>query len=125
MNVGLRLLISSAAFGVCIALVYWFSSFDSTGTTMLGMMAAALVFAAGYIRFAEREARLVGDRTSADNRDAQGEIVGSFTLASPWPIVCAAGLFMLLLGLIGWATLAYAGGGLVLYSLHRMTREVR
>lgn len=125
MNVGLRLLLSSAAFGVCIAIVYWFSSYDSTGTTLLGMMAAALVFAAGYIRFAEREARLVGDKPGAANSDAKGEIVGSFTLTSPWPIVCAAGLFMLLVGLIGWATLAYAGGAVALYSLHRMTREAR
>ncbi len=125
MKVGLRLLISSAAFGVAIATVYWLSSSDSTGTTLLGMMAAALVFAAGYIRFAEREAHLLGDRPNAGNSDANGEVVGAFMLASVWPIVCAASLFMLLVGLIGWTALAYAGGAVALYALHRMTREAR
>ena len=125
MKTGLRLFLSSAGFGIAIASVYWLSSGDPTGTLLLGLMAAALLFAAGYVIFAEREARLSGDRASASNKDVAGESVGVFTTASTWPIVCAAGLCLMLLGLVTWSGFAWAGGCMFLSSFWQMIRETR
>jgi len=125
MKVGRRLFVSSASFGVAIAVVYWFSSRNLDGTFLLGLMAAALTFAAGYMYVAEREARLIGDRGDATNADAAGERLGTFTTGTPWPPTIAFGAFVVLLGLAIFPALAYAGLAIVLFGLYRLGRESR
>ena len=64
-TIGLRLFISSAVFAIAIAMAYWLVAHEITGTFLLGFMAFALSFVAGYMIVAEREADLWGDRADA------------------------------------------------------------
>lgn len=125
MSIGRRLFVSSALFGVAIAVVYWLCSHNPDGTLLLGLMAAALTFAAGYMYVAEREARLIGDRADATNADAGGERLGVFTVASRWPIVVAFGAFALLAGLAIFPALAVAGLIVLLFGIYQLGRESR
>ncbi len=125
MTVGRRLFMSSAVFGVVIAVMYWYSAHDYDGTILLGLMAGALVFAAGYMFIAEREAHLIGDREDASNADAKSERLGVFTLATPWPIVGAFGAFVFLAGLAVFPFMSIGGAALLLFALFRLMRESR
>jgi hypothetical protein len=109
MLIGLRLFISSASFGIVIALAYWFTSHESIGTFMLGVMAFGLSFVAGYMIVAEREADLIGDRKNAEISDGAGELVGTFTIRSPLPIVTAAAVTCIGLGIVVSPTIAVLG----------------
>ena len=125
MNTGRRLFVSSCVFGVCIALVYYWSSRDWTGTILLGLMAAASLFAAGYMFLAQRHADLIGDRSDAGPGDEAGVRIGVFTLRSPWPVIAAAGAFALLFGLVVSSTVAVAGLLIIAWALAQLIRESR
>jgi len=122
---GRRLFVSSAVFGIVIAVVYWFSTHNPDGTILLGLMATALVFAAGFMFFAEREACLVGDRDDALPAQAAGERLGVFTVASSWPIAIAFGAFLLLLGMVVLPALAAFGLVVMIVSILGLGRESR
>jgi hypothetical protein len=125
MTTARRLFISSAIFGIAIAIAYWLSAHDPDGTVLLGVMATGLLFAAGYMLLAERDARLVGDQGNASSVDAGGEQLGTFTTSSPWPIVVAFGIFVVLLGLVILPALAASGFLLLAFGLLRMGQESR
>jgi hypothetical protein len=109
MTIGLRLFISSAVFSIVIAVAYWLVAREPAGTMLLGVMAFGLSFVAGYMILAEREAELVGDLAQADNADAAGEILGSYSISSPLPIATAAALTCIGLGLVVSPTVAALG----------------
>lgn len=109
MTIGLRLFLSSAAFSIAIAVAYWLVAREPTGTMLLGFMAFGLSFVAGYMIVAEREADLWGDRATADNGDAAGEIVGSYSIRSPLPLATAAAITCIGLGLVVSPTVAAIG----------------
>jgi len=109
MTIGLRLFISSAVFSIVIAVAYWLVAREPAGTMLLGVMAFGLSFVAGYMIVAEREADLVGDLGQADNADAAGEILGSYSISSPLPIATAAALTCIGLGLVVSPTVAALG----------------
>lgn len=100
MTVGLRLFLSSAAFGITIAVAYWFTSHEPVGTFMLGIMAFGLSFVAGYMIVAEREADLIGDRTDATMQSGAGELVGAYTVTSPLPLGAALAVTFVALGVV-------------------------
>lgn len=106
MTVGLRLFLSSAAFGIVISLAYWFTSREIVGTFLLGVMAFALCFVAGYMIVAEREADLVGDDRDATNASAAGEIVGTYTIRSPLPLGAAFAITAAAVGIVVSPTIA-------------------
>ena len=110
------LFISSAIFGVAIAVAYWLVAHEeATGTLLLGVMAAALVFTAGYAIVAERDANLAGDSPERAPEDAAGEDLGIFTTESAWPILTAVCALGLLTGIIWSPFLAIVGlAGLIL-----------
>lgn len=118
-----RPLIASAGFGIAIATIYFTNSHEPIGTVLLGIMAAALLFAAGYAVLAERDADLDGDRESEGPADAAGEDLGIFTTHSAWPILIAVSVLFVLIGAL-WSPLvaALAIISLVL-CLWRMGRE--
>ena len=125
MKIGVRLFLSSATFGVAIAIAYWFSAHEITGTLLLGIMGLALSFAACYILVAEREARLVGDRPSATHAESAGERVGVFTVRSKWPFGLAIAVALLLIGAVFNAPLAIAAFVVVLTLIGMLIRESR
>ena len=100
MIVGLRLFLSSAAFACVIAVAYWIVAHEPAGAFLLGFMAFALTFVAGYMIVAERDADLTGDRDDAAAADAAGELVGTYTIRSPLPFWTAFAAAALLLGLV-------------------------
>ena len=106
MSTGLRLFNSSTAFAIVIAAAYWATSREVVGTFMLGVMAFALSFIAGYMIVAEREADLIGDKTEATIADGAGEALGTFTIRSPLPICAAFAVTCLGLGLVVSPTIA-------------------
>jgi hypothetical protein len=109
MRIGLRLFLSSAAFSIVIAVAYWLLAREPAGTLLLGFMAFGLSFVAGYMIVAEREADLWGDSATADNADAAGEVVGSYSIRSPLPIATAAALTCIGLGCVVSPTIAALG----------------
>ncbi len=106
MTIGLRLFISSAVFAIAIALAYWLTSHEIVGTFMLGIMAFALSFVAGYMIVAEREADLVGDKKGASIADGAGELVGTYTIRSPLPLGAALAVTLAGIGLVLSPTIA-------------------
>ncbi|HEY6487317.1 MAG TPA: cytochrome c oxidase subunit 4 [Candidatus Cybelea sp.] len=100
----------AAAFGAAIAVAYWFVAHEeATGTALLGIMAAALAFAAGYAVVAERDAQLEGDDPSETTQRVSGEDLGIFTTNSPWPILIALCTLALLTGTLWSPLLGFAG----------------
>jgi hypothetical protein len=106
MLIGRRLFISSAVFGIVLAAAYWQIAHEIAGTFLLGFMAFALVFLAGYMIVSEREADFWGDDKSADGAGAAGILIGTFTIRSPLPICSAFAITTALLGLVISPTLA-------------------
>jgi len=109
LKAGRSVFISSAIFGIVIALVYWVSSHHPAGTLLLAFMATAMIFAAGFMFVVEREARLVGDRKKANPIDGAGEDLGIFTVATIWPLLAALAVLCMLAGAI-WSPVAGAAG---------------
>ena len=109
MKVGLRLFLSSGAFAVVIAVAYWLLAREPAGTILLGFLAFALSFIAGYMIVAERDADLWGDNAQAKNSEAVGEVVGIYSIRSPLPIASAAALTCVGLGLVVSPTIAVLG----------------
>ena len=109
MKIGLRLFLSSAGFGIVIAIAYWLVAHEITGTFLLAFMAFALAFVAGYMIVAEREADLWGDKGDAKQSDAAGELVGTYSIRSPLPIWAAGAITAVALGLVVSPTLSALG----------------
>ncbi len=101
----IRVVLSSAVFVAGITAIYWFTSYEHAGTTMLGLGAAAYAMLCGYLYL---KARKLGtarpeDREDAVVPDSQTE-VGYFPAASVWPPALGLGAVMTALGLVfgGW-----------------------
>jgi hypothetical protein len=109
MLIGLRLFLSSAAFSIAIAVAYWFVAYEPTGTFLLGVMAFAMIFVAGYMIVAEREAALSADNRDAKIADAAGELVGRYSISSPLPFWTALALTLVAVGLAVSPSIAALG----------------
>ena len=109
MKVGLRLFLSSGTFATVIAVAYWLLAREPAGTILLGFLAFALSFIAGYMIVAERDADLWGDDANAKNTEAAGEVVGIYSIRSPLPFASAAALTCVGFGLVVSPTIAAMG----------------
>ena len=109
MKTGVMLFISSAVFAIAIAVAYWIVAHEPVGTFLLGFMAFALSFVAGYMIVAERDADLDGDREGATADDGAGEVVGTYTIHSPLPFWTALAIAAIGLGLVVAPALAGLG----------------
>lgn len=114
---------ASGTFGVAIGLAYWFVAHEeSTGTVLLGCMAAALLFSAAYAVIAEKHAELPGD--DPDEPQAAGrEDLGIFTSYSAWPILVAVSSLATLVGLLWSPLIGCCGLIALLLCLWRMGAE--
>jgi hypothetical protein len=107
--------LSVAAFSAVIGVVYWFTSHEPTGATLLGFTVVLGLLPGIYLL---RRSRMMtprpSDREDADIDDDPG-VVGSFPDASVWPFVLAGGAALTGVGLVFglWSSLP----GLVLLSL--------
>ncbi len=127
MKIGVRLFLSSMAFGIVIAAIYGFTTHDIVGVIFLGGMALALVIVAMFIVVAEREANLAGDHEDMSPADIAGEELGVFTLESYWPILAAAGATLFLLGVVFVPGVSFGlvliGAALLAWTARFMVRE--
>ncbi len=123
MKTFVALFLCSALFGLSIAVAYWLVAHEVTGTFLLGVMTAALAFAATYAVIAERNAHLDGDNPKTTNADAAGEDLGVFTTNSAWPIIIAAGAALALCGLPWAPFLSACGLVVVVVALWRLGAE--
>ena len=114
---------SSAVFGAVISIIYWFASHEYAGTLLLGFMACALGFAAGYAMLFERKANLAGDEENLRQKDAAGEDVGIFTKESAWPPLLAFSILWLFIGLFWSDFMIFTGIAAILLCLWRLGAE--
>src|SRR5579884_1360180 len=123
MKVFIALFLSSGAFGLAIAVIYWFASREYAGTLLLGFMFFGLSFAAGYAMLAERNAEIQGDDPERQHKEAAGEDVGIVTKESAWPTALAFSILMFFIGLIWSDFLLFAGLAAMLLCLWRLGAE--
>ena len=117
------LFLSSAVFGAVASIIYWFASHEYAGTLMLGFMACALAFAAGYALIFDRDTALPGDDPGLDQKEASGEDVGIFTKESPWPLLLAFSILWTFIGLVWSDFMIFTGLAAVLLCLWRLGAE--
>jgi Flp pilus assembly protein TadB len=118
------LFFSSTVFGLVILIAYWFVSKEETaGSILLGIMTAALAFAAMYAVIAERHANVDGDGQELTPPDVQGEDLGVYTTHSPYPFLVALSCLFMLLGLVYSPLLAFAAIVALLLCLWRLGAE--
>jgi hypothetical protein len=114
--------VATAAFMVTIGLIYWFTSYEPTGTVLLLLCVGLGVIPGSYLLWrARRSPALPEDRPDADPDELAGR-VGSFPESSVWPFVLAIGAAITGVGLVFgvWAMLpgivilgvAFVGGSL-------------
>lgn len=100
----------SAAFGCAVAIAYFFIAHEEgAGTALLGIMTAALTFAALYAVVAERDADLEGDYPNKRNEEVAGEDLGIFTTQTPYPILIAVSALAMMTGMLWSPLLGIAG----------------
>ena len=107
--------LSVAAMSAVLGAIYWFTSYEPAGTTLLGFTVVLGLLPGIYLLRGSRQmAPRPSDRPDADPDDGAGPI-GSFPEASVWPFVLAAGAALAGIGLVFglWSSLP----GLVLLTL--------
>lgn len=92
--------VGSVFLGV-IGAIYWLTSYEDTGTTMLAVGALAYLFLGGYLflltlRIRNRRPE---DREDATFADAAGPI-GFFPAASVWPVALGLGVVVIAISLV-------------------------
>lgn len=92
-----------AVFFLIVTPVYWFMSYDPTGTAALTMTFLLTTLVTFYLGFhATHMDPRPEDRNQAEIADGAGEL-GFFPPYSWWPLWCAATLGLCVLGIIyGW-----------------------
>lgn len=92
-----------AAFFLIVTPVYWFMSYDPTGTAALTMTFLLTALVTFYLGFhATHMDPRPEDRNQAEIADGAGEL-GFFPPYSWWPLWCAATLGACVLGIVyGW-----------------------
>ncbi len=122
---GGRMFLSSAAFGIAVALGYWFVSHEAAGTALLGLMGVSLGAAGVYVARHARGAALPADQPESRPEQLAGQRVGAFPTSSSYPVMLAAGIALFSVGLIyGW-WLALPGALLGVAAIIGLMRESR
>jgi hypothetical protein len=92
-----------AVFFAVVTPVYWYMSYDPTGTTALALSFGLAFLVAFYLLFtARRMSPRPEDRKDGEIEDGAGEY-GFFSPHSWWPLACAGAGAIVFLGLVfGW-----------------------
>ncbi len=93
----------NAAFFALVTPVYWWLSYDPTGTAALVMTFLLTALVTFYLGFhASKMEPRPEDRKTAEIADGAGEL-GFFPPYSWWPLWCASALAVMVLGVVfGW-----------------------
>jgi len=114
--------VSSMAFGLVVAAVYWLTTRENAGTVLLGLFGAGFAFVSGYMLVIKPKTRLDGDEQRAPSELA-GETIGVFSLESPWPVLLACATAGLLIGIVLHPMLAVFAFAALCVTLWQLVRE--
>lgn len=125
MKVESYFLLFISVFGAFTALLYWFLSYETSGTTMLAAV-CLLGFLPGtyYLWWSRRMGRRAEDDPNAKREDGAG-VVGAFPSTSIWPFVLGMGLFLVALALVFGTWSAVLGIVVVLFAIFGVIAESR
>ena len=115
-----------SAFGLGLGTIYWFLTYEVVGAVVLwcfGLM--PLIVATWWWRQGTDPATEASDDPEASPSDAAGHAVGSFPLASGWPIFLVLGVIVTGASLVYGLILAPAGAALLLWAIVGLARESR
>ena len=104
-----------AVFFAVVTPVYWYMSYDPTGTTALALSFGLAFLVAFYLLFtARRMTPRPEDRKDGEIEDGAGEY-GFFSPHSWWPLACAGAGAIVFLGLVfgGWLFIIGAVFGVI------------
>jgi Cytochrome c oxidase subunit IV len=111
-------------FGI-VGIIYWFTSYEQSGTMMLvGTCFLGLLPGSYYYWWHRRMGQRVEDRSDATIAEGAGTI-SSFPGTSIWPFILGSGAFFLVLALVFGTWLLFIGVGLILTALIGVTAESR
>jgi hypothetical protein len=99
----IRVVLFSALFVGGLAVIYWFTSYEDAGTTMLALAAVAYSMLCGYLYLQARKLGGASTGRPEDREDAsvyEEAEIGYFPAASVWPPALAMGAVFSALGLV-------------------------
>lgn len=126
MKVALRLLGVIAVFGLSVGTLYWFLTYEWVGAVLLwflGLMPA--IVAVWWWRRGATSDLVTSDDPDAVPAQTAGRAVGSFPLATAWPIFLVLGVIVTGASLVYGLILLPAGAGLLLWAIVGFARESR
>jgi hypothetical protein len=98
-----KVLLVLGGYGLVIAAVYWFVTYEPAGTVLLAVFGVMALVIAGYSTrvgaLSKHGPVQPEDRDDATPQDAAGHPVGSFHFESAWPLWFAAGAALVAAGL--------------------------
>lgn len=105
-----RIMLGTAAFFLIVLGLYWFSSYDPTGSILLLFTVCLGLLPGSYLFWwSRRMHRRPEDRPGATREEGSGS-VGSFPDQSIWPLVLGVGMGFVALALAFGPWLAVIGG---------------
>jgi len=111
-------------FGI-VGIIYWFTSYEQSGTMMLvGTCFLGILPGSYYYYWHRRMGQRVEDRNDATIAEGAGTI-SSFPGTSIWPFILGGGAFFLVLALVFGIWLLFIGVALILTALIGVTAESR
>jgi hypothetical protein len=122
-----RLLVGLGAFGLGLGTIYWFLTYEVTGSVLLWTFGSMPLIVAAWIhrRLRAGTASTSSDDPEATPADDTGELVGSFPVGSVWPLFLALALLALGGALVYGAILVPLGALLVTFAVLGLMRESR
>jgi hypothetical protein len=122
-----RLLVGLGAFGLGLGTIYWFVTYEVTGSVLLWTFGLMPLIVAAWIhrRLRAGTASTSSDDPEATPADGAGELVGSFPSGSTWPLFLALALLALGGALVYGAILVPLGALLVSFAVLGLMRESR
>ncbi|MCL4422029.1 MAG: cytochrome c oxidase subunit 4 [Actinobacteria bacterium] len=119
------LYLTMLAFFGLVAVIYWFTSIEDSGTIMLAASALLGFLPGSYFLWWSRRMRpRPEDRKDASIPDGAG-VIDSFPGSSIWPFVLGMGLALVVLALIFGIWTAVPGGALIASAIIGVTVESR
>ncbi len=121
-----KLFAFSGGFGLLVATVYWFVTYETTGTVILASMGLAPLIVAAWAALHGRGPKPPPDRPDAGEDDERAEQpAGAFPLSTAWPAAFAAGSLLVATGLVFGVWLFLVGVAVSAIAVYGLMRESR
>ncbi len=126
MRTATRYLWVLCVFAIALGTIYWFITYEATGAVLLWALGLMPLIVATWIsRRGILRAPRAEDERDADPGAAAGEAVGSFPMASAWPVFLVLGVITVGASLVYGLILLAPGVALMGYAIYGLMRESR